>query len=101
MRRPKVRMIRNRRVFRIEALRRGIEKMKTFGAHTRDHLRRRAAPGERFSHAEQPARSRYRRQYRVRIEWFHRAKIDDFHFKPIPRELRGGTEGFLRHHAVA
>src|SRR5437588_9452897 len=53
MRAPKIRMIWNRSVFCIDAYRRGVEQMKSFTGHTRDHFRRRAAPRERFANAKQ------------------------------------------------
>src|ERR1700731_3184333 len=46
---PKIGVIRNRRVLRVDARRRGIEQMKTFRRDARDHFRRHAAPRERLA----------------------------------------------------
>ena len=46
MRRPEIRMIRDRGVFRVKALRRGIQQMKTLRSHARDDFSRRTAPGK-------------------------------------------------------
>jgi hypothetical protein len=80
-------MIRDRCVFGIEPLGRGIEQMKTFGGNARDHFRRDPAPGERFTDAKEATGARDRSEDRIGIERFDRAKIDHFDLEAFPREF--------------
>src|SRR5205807_9029529 len=50
---PKIRMVRNRGVFRVEARRSGIEQVKALRRDARDHFGGHAAPRERFADAKQ------------------------------------------------
>src|SRR5947208_9351312 len=87
MRAPKIWMIRNRRVFRVETLRRCIEQMKTLARNARDNFRGSTAPWKGFTHAEQTSRACDGRQHGVSVERFNRAQIDNFNFETFTREL--------------
>src|SRR5439155_2447739 len=99
MRAPKVWMIWNRRVFRVDAHRRGVEKVKSFARYARNHLRGCATPGKRFADGEQTSGPCNRRQHGVGIERFHRSKIDNFDFKVLARELFGDGERIVNQRA--
>src|SRR5881398_2349141 len=101
MRAPKIWMIRNRSVFRVETLRRCIEQMKTLARNARDNFRGSTAPWKGFTHAEQTSSARDGCQHGVSIERFNRAKIDNFNFEIFTREFLCRRERFLHHRAVA
>src|SRR6266581_2843318 len=100
MRAPKIWMIRNRCVFRVDTLWGRIEQMKPFARDARNYFRRYAAERKRFPHAKQTAGARNRGENRFGVERFDRAKIDNFDFKTFARELLGGGERFMQHCAV-
>src|SRR5712692_9542630 len=100
MRAPKIWMIRNRRVLRVDTLRRRIEQMKPFARDARNYFRRYAAKRKRFPHAEQAAGACNRREHRVGVERFDRAKIDNLDFETFACELLSGGERFMQHRAV-
>ena len=60
-------MIRDRSVFGVDALRRGIEQVETLRSYACHDLGGGAAPGERLAHAEQPARACDGRQDRIGV----------------------------------
>src|SRR5207302_3051099 len=93
VRAPEIWMIRNRCVFRVETLRRGIEQMKALTGDPCDDLSGRAAPRKRFADAEQTSRARNRRKHRVSIERFHRAQVDNFNLESVTREFLGRGQG--------
>src|SRR5512144_181340 len=68
MRRPEVRMVRYGRVLRVESLRRGIQQAKALAGHARDDLGGYAAPGPRFAHTKQAARSSHRSHHGVSVQ---------------------------------
>ena len=97
---PKIRVIGNRCVLRVDARRRGIEQMETFGRDARDHFRRHAAPRERFADAKQSAGARDRREHGIGVERLDRAQIDHFDFDAFGAELLRDGERFVHHRAV-
>ena len=97
---PEIRVIRDRRVFGVDARRRGIEQMKSFGRDARDHFRRHAAPRECFADAKQPSGARDRGEHGVGIERLDRAQIDHFDLDAIRAELLRDRERFVHHRAV-
>src|SRR6266850_3379418 len=68
MRAPKIWMIRNRGVFRVDPDRRGVEQMKSFTGHTRYDFGGRAAPRKRFADGEQTPGACDRCEHGVGIE---------------------------------
>src|SRR5205085_4557280 len=101
MRCPKIWMIWDRCIFRVDALRRGIEEMKAFARDSRYYFRRCAAPRKRFADAEQAAGARNRCENGFGIERFNRAKIDNFYFKTITNQFLGDSKGFMQHRAIS
>ena len=97
---PKIRVIGNRRVFGVDARRRGVEQMESFGRDARDHFRGHAAPRERFADAKQPSGARDRSEHGVGIERLDRAQIDHFDFDAVRAELLRDRERFVHHRAV-
>ena len=93
-------MIRHRRVFGVEPLRRHVEQAETLAGDARNDLRRHAAPRPGFAHAEQTPRARDTGDDGVGVQRFHRAQIHDFNLPAFGGQFRRRFQRFVNHGAV-
>src|SRR5215471_9314666 len=87
MRAPEIWMIRNRCVFRVETLGRGIKQMKTLVGDPCDDFGSRSAPRKRFANAKQATCACDRCKHSVGVQWLNGAQIDNFNLQTFAREL--------------
>jgi len=101
MRRPQVRMERDRGVLGVEALRRGVEQAETFARHAGDDFGGNAAQGHGLAHAEEAARARHGSHHGVGVKRSDRPEIDNFDLPSFGRQFLRGGQGFVHHGAVS
>ena len=97
---PKIWVIRNRSVFRVDARRRGIEQVKALRRNARDHFGGHAAPRKRFADTKQSPGARHRCEHSIGIERLDRSQVDHFDLDPLGAELLRDGERFMYHRAV-
>ncbi len=97
--RPQIGVIRDRGVPGIEAQRRSIQEVESFGHDPGDDLRVQAAPGKGFRHAEDPSRPSHRSQHSIGVDRFGRTEIDHLNVPGFLGQLIGGLERLMQHRA--
>src|SRR5580704_15322181 len=75
---PQIRVIGNRRISAIQALRRRVEQMEPLTGHSGDNLGVNASPRPTFAHAQEMTSPGHRLQNGFSVDWSDRSQIDNF-----------------------
>lgn len=100
MRLPQVGMIWDRRVARIEPLRRRVEKVESVADDTGNDLGGGAAPREPLAHAEESSGPSDGAKNGVGVDRLDRAEVDDLDVPAFLGELASGLKTFVHHRAI-
>ena len=97
---PEVRMIRNRSVPAIEALRRGIEQVEPVRDDYGNHFRGDTAPGKPLAHTKQTTGSCHRAKHGVGIDRLDRPEIDHLDVPAFATQLVRRLQLLMHHRAI-
>src|SRR5260221_8678981 len=86
---PQIRVIGDRCISAIQALRRRVEQMEPFAGHPGDNLSVNASPRPTFAHTQEMTGSGHRLQNGFGVDWSDGSKVDNFDIDPLLLELGG------------